>query len=93
MLMLPGDVFQFTLFWQSLEKNFNDSKFSRHDFQPGDVAIVIESSVFNIVKNHNQHLIFMCIGKYHQIEFFTPMGTKHDILTHRTKKLNNDDKL
>ena len=91
--MLPGDVFQFTLFWDSMEKNFNDSKFSRHDFQPGDVAIVIESSVFNIVKNHNQHLIFMCNGKYHQIEFFTPESDKLEILMQRTKKLNNDDKL
>ena len=93
MLMLPGDIFQFTLFWQSLERNLNGSGFGRHDFQCGDIVIIIESTVFDIAKNHNQYVLFMCNGQYHQIEFFTPLGVKHDVLTHRTKKLNNNDKL
>ena len=91
MLMLPGDVFQFTLLWGSLE-NF-EGKYKTYEFQRGDIIVILKADVFEFAKNYNQHLVFMCNGKYHQIESFTPESDKLEILMQRTKKLNNNDKL
>lgn len=91
MLMLPGDVFQFTLSWGSLE-NF-EGKYKTYEFQISDVIIIIKTSVFEFAKSFNQHVLFMCNGKYHQIEFFTPDSVKLEHFLRNTIKLNNNDKL
>ena len=93
MLMLPGDVFQFTLFWDSMEKHHDKSHYVRYICKRGDIIVILKADVFEFAKNFNQHVLFMCNGYYHQIEFFTPESVKLEILIQRTKKLNNDDKL